>query len=408
MLTASACEVTTAVGSGQWRYFTVCRLPCRLDPSQFTVINTTVADVKMSLVRQQTIIDAPEPRTNRGKVMVVSLMILTIAVQMSMIITTSDNILQDTMSYVETLLQPVVPLYISVYIIFALRAATHGSLHSFTSHFSAVNNRAKFISSLVVVMVYLLVWSQPDKSGLLLMSLLVTIPILSLFLSLGLHRNNMEDQDQISESKYHVAPGLATAFFNGFLEKTVTGFPGCKSFDDARQDYIENNRLEDAEDSVSDKIVILFLESDYYKGTVKDIKAIEKNPEEGHMIVREDLVQGYQANGQPRQGLLNVVRVVTKEGTVTIPCDQSCHKQVKGAQEVINKDRGYFPGENVDIIKAPSSQLGCGQVHEKTLSSVNYVVIAENRPLQALFEMKQEYLLTEEEYQLQYRLYYEV
>ena len=189
-----------------------------------------------------------------------------------------------------------------------------------------------------------------------------------------------------------------------------------KSYLEAKHDYKKENRLAD-QDWISEKIVILFLESDLHKGGIMDIKKIEKNKGEEHSVVLDNLTQNYDANGQPRQSVLNVVRIKTNKREKEVPCNKKCLK-VESVKE-IKKDRGYFSQQSEEFTRVqelsekPPQPPSCGQVHRKLVDYQNsYVVIAENRPLMSLFEMRNlpdnKINFSQSDYELQYKLYYEV
>ena len=132
------------------------------------------------------------------------------------------------------------------------------------------------------------------------------------------------------------------------------------SYDEARDRYTKENSL-DPSDWISDKIVILFLESELHRGSSKDIREMERVAGEEHVTL-SNLTLTNTVNIQPRESVLNVVKI----------------------KKVFDK----YHWQN------------------------NYVVIAENRPLQVLLEMKNisdnEIEFTQTDYELQYKLYYEV
>ena len=185
---------------------------------------------------------------------------------------------------------------------------------------------------------------------------------------------------------------------------------------EAKQDYKKENRLADR-DWISEKIVILFLESAQHKGGIMDIKKIEKNKGEEHSVVLDNLTQNYDANGQPRQSVLNVVRIKTNKKEEEVSCRKKCLKPESMKQ--IKKDIGYFSQQSEEFSriqelseKTPQPP-SCGQVHQRLVDYQNsYVVIAENRPLMALFEMRNipdnKINLSQSDYERQYKLYYEV
>ena len=280
--------------------------------------------------------------------------------------------------------------------------------------------KIKTVTGLVAMVIFLLLFSSPEKTALLLQVLVSTLPAVSVFLGLELQRNNVEDNLKISRSRYQIAPGLATAFFR-FLENTISGKDNgkviSKSYWEARQDYINDNDID--EDNMNDQIVILFLESDHYKGSVQDIKMIEKNKcrdDQGkmvwceeHAILRRSLTQQYDPSGNPREGLLNVVRVktVTEEPRSYSYSNNIINQKTLEKNPEISTDRAYFAPPQEEFISQKSEVQEIKEEKPVMKTSINYIVMAENRPLQALFEMKEDYL-SQEDYELQYRLYYEV
>ena len=149
------------------------------------------------------------------------------------------------------------------------------------------------------------------------------------------------------------------------------------SYEEARARYSEEHRLEEA-DWISEKIVILFLESDLVS---KDIRKLEKVSGERH-VSRENLTLATTASLQPRKNVLNVVKIRSYPGSARLGAVQTDFSR---------------PGTEAEAAKGPDWVN-------------NYVVIAENRPLKTLVEMKNnpQIEFTETDYELQYKLYYEV
>ena len=77
-----------------------------------------------------------------------------------------------------------------------------------------------------------------------------------------------------------------------------------------------------------------------------------------------------------------------------------------GYGDTIKTDRGYF--KQTSESEVPSFPQKYGEPDEQVSWKNNYVVLAENRPLMALFEMRRQKFLDETEYQLQFRLFYQV
>ena len=144
------------------------------------------------------------------------------------------------------------------------------------------------------------------------------------------------------------------------------------SYEEARARYSQEHRLDESH-WISEKIVILFLESDLLS---KDIRKLEKVSGETH-VSRENLTLTSSNSIQPRKNVLNVVKIRSYPGSVagTVQTD--------------------FRSERKEVVPNWVN---------------NYVVIAENRPLNTLLEMKNNAHIefTETDYELQYKLYYEV
>lgn len=145
------------------------------------------------------------------------------------------------------------------------------------------------------------------------------------------------------------------------------------SYEEARARYSEEHRLDESH-WISKKIVILFLESDLVS---KDIRKLEKVSGETH-VSRENLTLTSSNSIQPRKNVLNVVKIRSYPGSVagTVQTDFTRSERKEVVPNWVN----------------------------------NYVVIAENRPLKTLLEMKNNAHIefTETDYELQYKLYYEV
>ena len=77
-----------------------------------------------------------------------------------------------------------------------------------------------------------------------------------------------------------------------------------------------------------------------------------------------------------------------------------------GYGDTIKTDRGYF--KQTSESEVTNFHEKYGEPDEQVSWKNNYVVLAENRPLMALFEMRRQKFLDETEYQLQFRLFYQV
>ena len=146
------------------------------------------------------------------------------------------------------------------------------------------------------------------------------------------------------------------------------------SYEEARARYSQDHRLDEAH-WISEKIVILFLETDLVS---KDIRKMEKVRGESH-VTRENLSLTTANTVQPRRNVLNVVKIRSYPGS------------------------GGAGAVQTDFTRSPGGAQVPGWVN-------NYVVIAENRPLKTLLEMRNNAQIefTETDYELQYKLYYEV
>jgi len=369
------------------------------------------------LDRQLTVLDS-KPRQERGKFWILTFLTVIVSVQTSYIILTSDNAFQELYDYLGILMFPLIPTLTVVYLLHWYRA---GSMKQFNDQFCAVNKERKVAMNMFAVLVFIIWFQGSDKVSMMVTYMVSMTPALALFLWLKLHRNNVEDDEKISRSKYHIGPGLATAYFS-FIENTIKGVVTddgriiSKSYLEAKHDYKKENHLADR-DWISEKIVILFLESELHKGGIMDIKKIEKNKGEEHSVVLDNLTQNYDANGQPRESVLNVVRIKTNKKEEEVPCSKRCSKDE--SLKEIKKDRGYFSQQSEEFTrvqdlseKQPPQPPSCAQTHRRLVDYQNsYVVIAENRPLMALFEMRNlpdnKINFSQSDYELQYKLYYE-
>ena len=79
------------------------------------------------------------------------------------------------------------------------------------------------------------------------------------------------------------------------------------TYDEARDRYTNENGL-DHRDWISEKVVILFLESDRHKGTSRDIREMERQAGEEHVSL-SNLTLTTQQDIQPRESVLNVVKI---------------------------------------------------------------------------------------------------
>jgi len=338
----------------------------------------------------------------------------------------SSDIHKALISFYGKLLFPLIPLLIVIYYIFWNKA---GSLHLFNTLFSSVNIKKKIVVNLLAVCLFVFYWLSSlavlEPSS-VLNSLLNCFFALSVFLELDLHRNNIEDEVKISRSSYNIAPGLARSFFT-VIEGVITGKIGGKSYKDSLNEYKKENRL-DEKDWISNKVVILFLESDRdHKGSIQEIKKLERPPPcwnsnkvypEEHTVVLENLTQkSHIGGGQPRKSVLNVVKMKTDKVYKNVLETKTWSKKNNGPEE-IHRDRGYLLQRDENFLKIHQENEKASTTKQPRLGNDqqtldewknNYVVIAENRPLLALHEMKNENKIdfTQADYELQYKLYYE-
>jgi len=219
-------------------------------------------DGRMKMKRSVKSIIDKSPRLGRGRVPVLTVMFLTISLlQFNYHSDSLNSKFQSLINFYGKLLFPLTPLLIVIYFIYWNKA---GSLHLFNTLFLSVNSEKKIVVKLATMCLIVLYWWLNSSALLLsssfLTSLLTSFIALSVFLKLGLHRNNIEDEVKISRSPYNIAPGLARSFFT-VIEGVITGKIGGKSYKDSLADYKKENRL-DEKDWISNKVVILFLESD--------------------------------------------------------------------------------------------------------------------------------------------------
>ena len=126
-----------------------------------------------------------------------------------------------------------------------------------------------------------------------------------LFDILKIQRNTIEDDEAViraqQEASGNLAPGLALAYFR-YIENVVRGVydkegnmkskPHEQALKDWRRKEIGSER-----DWISNKILILFPESDQIRGTVQDIAEREKDKGENHCLALDTITHSYQASG---------------------------------------------------------------------------------------------------------------
>jgi len=312
--------------------------------------------------------------TDGGKVRVLIIIVVLVLLSIYLSEKNEENMIRVLRACFVSVMFPVIPLYIAMVLLYWRKARTFSI--SEPQHWLGV----------LFVLVFSLVfqdWSETLGETMAAKKIffdgLAIVVAFVLFQQLQLHRSEVEDEIKIASSRLPVAPGLALPFFQ-VIQGIVEGKSHSDSerremsYEEGRARYSMEHRLDEGH-WISEKIVILFLESDLLS---KDIRKLERVRGETH-VTRENLTLSCGNNIQARQSVLNVVKIRSYPGSVGPPSVQS------------------------DFTRSPGRDR-----HESDWVN-NYVVIAENRPLKTLLEMKNnpQIEFTDADYKLQYKLYYE-
>merc|ERR1711874_41399 len=309
-----------------------------------------------------------------GQVRVLIILVLLVLLSIYLSEKNEENISRVLRACFVSVMFPVIPLYIAMVLLYWRKAKTFSM--SDPQHWLGI------LFVLVFSMVFL-DWKEAmgetKAAEKIFFDGLAIFVAFVLFLQLKLHRSEVEDQIKIARSRLPVAPGLALCFFQ-FIEGIVEGRPHwdserrAMSYEEGRARYSMEHRLDEGH-WISEKIVILFLESDLLS---KDIRKLEKVRGETH-VRRENLNLSSGNNIQVRQTVLDVVKI-----------------------------RSY-PGSVGPTVQSDFTRSSPGRAQQEADWVNNYVVIAENRPLKTLLEMNKNPQIDffDSDYNLQYKLYYE-
>jgi hypothetical protein len=301
------------------------------------------------------------------------------------------------------LMIPLVPLFIAICLIHFYKAG--GQLHIFNKFFSKVRLETKACVSILVMSIFLMIFLMMEDRELvtvkplsLVIQCIAAVVAFALFDFLKIQRNNVEDEEVIEQAKHHVAPGLAMAYFR-YIQNVVDGVVDedgneiSKPHEDALRDYITENELESERVWISKKILILFPESQHIRGSVRDIATREKEKGENHCLTLEPVIHKYMVAGQPRKSVLDVIKIQDNMTTSHTRCSGKCRVSI-----------------GADRTRAPLGGL-CEKLHEVVSWQNNYVIFAENRPLNTLYQMLEtpgtQISFDRGDFELQFRLYLE-
>merc|ERR1711874_710828 len=219
-----------------------------------------------------------------GQVRVLIILVLLVLLSIYLSEKNEENISRVLRACFVSVMFPVIPLYIAMVLLYWRKAKTFSM--SDPQHWLGI------LFVLVFSMVFL-DWKEAmgetKAAEKIFFDGLAIVVAFVLFRQLQLHRSEVEDQIKIARSRLPVAPGLALCFFR-FIEGIVEGRPHwdserrAMSYEEGRARYSMDHRL-DAGHWISEKIVILFLESDLLS---KDIRKLEKVRGETH-VRRENL-----------------------------------------------------------------------------------------------------------------------
>jgi len=314
-----------------------------------------------------------------------------------------QSIFKSLMSSLSTLAKPLVPLHLAIYLIHFHKARY--DTNNFNKFFAKIKVNTKAVVSMSVMVIFLLIVldkeNNLDGNKLLDLALqsLAALFVVSLFDILKIQRNKVEDMKVLNRSKHHVAPGLAMAFFR-FIENVVHGVKDdkggviSKPHKKALEDWIRSDEdMTNMRNWISDKILVFFPKSERMRGSVHDIASREKADGEDHCLTLEKISHKYMTAGQPRRSVLNVVKIKDYSKAQLVKCSGF------NCPEPIDEDRiSTFRPKN------------CEQIHERKSWQNNYVIFAENRPLNTLHQMRDapdsQISFDQNDFAIQFELFY--
>jgi len=352
-----------------------------------------------------------QPREKRGRIPMVGFFVVAFAIYVgwSECCSTEPVQLEKYISQLVSLAVPLVPLHLATYLLHFHKAGYQ--LWKFNKFFSRVKRETKASVSVLVMFIFLLVVFDSNKLlSLFIESLAAAIAVL-VFNLLKIHRNKVEDEETVEKAKHHVAPGLAMAFFR-FIQNVVNGVVDedgnevSKPHEKALKDFIRENEMGSDRDWICEKILILFPESEHISGSVHDISAREKDKGENHCLTLEPLVHKYMAAGQPRTSVLNVIKIQDNEITTLKKCNGNCNGDGSIGADRTLVNRLHNRDSLLNVHKGGS----CEKMHPKKEWQNNYVIFAENRPLNTLYQMVEapvsQISFDRKDFELQFNLFY--
>jgi len=360
--------------------------------------------------KKKTQLELTKPREKNGKYWVVSFIILVIGYRSVCSLYCASEPLQ--FETIFSYLVPLVPLHLAIYLIHIRKA--NWDLKIFNKFFARVNIKTKAGVSALVIPIIICISPDNNLFNFIEQAIAAVVAVM-LFDWLKIHRNTVEDEEVVNRAKHHIAPGLAKAYFS-YIENVVKGVYDedgnevSEPHEDALRDYVKENEIGTARDMVSEKILILFPESDKIRGTVHEIAAREKASGENYSLTLEPIIHRYMASGQPRKSVLNVIKVQDNEIKTRYICKENCSEISYLRSKSVGADRAV-----TNLMHKRESLLedkiqGCGKFHEKKDWQNNYVIFCENRPLNTLYQMvdapDHQICFERKDFEIQFNLYY--
>ena len=360
-----------------------------------------------------------QPREKTGRIWVVGFFVLIFCIFVSCSeccsTESSTNFLLYLASQLINLAIPLIPLHFAIYLVNFHKAGYQ--LAVFNKLFQKVSNHTKAFVSVLVMSIFLLVFLNQDTElvNIKLLNLgiqcFAAITVVILLEVLKVQRNTVEDETVVERAKQHIAPGLAMAYFR-YIQNVVHGVVDDHGnvislpHEEALRDYVKENEIESDLVWISEKILILFPESEHIRGSVRDISDREREKGENHCLTLEPIIHEYEISGQPRKSVLDVIKIQDNQTTTYKRCGGKCNKAAIGS------DRTRTNQMNISESPLAASSGGlCEKLHEKKEWQNNYVIFAENRPLNTLYQMVDtpgtQISFERGDFELQFKLYLE-
>jgi len=177
---------------------------------------------------------------------------------------------------------------------------------------------------------------------------LVSILVAIFFLS-KVNRNKADSTRILERMPVVVGPGLAKTF-SRYLENVIVGKSGSPRYNEAINNYREQEGIPDDKDWILNKVMILFPEAKESRGSVEELVKKHNTGRVNHRLCFEKIKHDYEVNGQKRVSWMEVLKVYDGDG-------------------------------------------------------FGYVVIVENRPLNTLYAMVEQNVITEDMFIIQFHAY---